>query len=490
MRRLYLLFALATFVLVAALPFAAQAQVPAKISYQGLVLDEAQALLADGTYQVTFRLYSEDGGAPALWSETQTVAVEGGLLSTLIGAGEALDLPFDEPYYLTVQLEGQPESQRVPLSTSAYAFLARDVPDGTVVRSISGMQDDVEIVGGEGIAVEQQDNRLVISAEGSRPLPGFGPGERGTITPIQKLYPATEEEDEKVLESVMKTLGAGGSNTGLDAAYDNGRIITLDDGRVVYQGLSGSIGLEFNDSDMLFRSTNGDNPKMRFRVDTAVPLQVYRIEIDAASGIWNFANSTGGTVPLQMTKTAADNLVKLDGSSLVLQNTSGTAKITLNTDESGDGRVTTQELAITGGSDLSEGFDVSGAHGIAEPLPGMVVSIDPAHPGKLAVSGTPYDRMVAGVVSGAGGIETGLIMGQEGSVADGEVPVALTGRVYVYVDAASGAIAPGDLLTTSATPGHAMKVTDHARAQGAILGKAMTALPEGRGLVLMLVSLQ
>ena len=191
-----------------------------------------------------------------------------------------------------------------------------------------------------------------------------------------------------------------------------------------------------------------------------------------------------------MTKTATDKLLTLDGSALKLRNASGTTKITLDTDVSGDGRVTTDELEIKGGSDLSETFDVSGGYGVAAPEPGMVVSINPSNPGRLTISGRPYDRMVAGVVSGAGGIETGLIMGQEGSVADGSVPVALTGRVYVYVDAAYGAVQPGDLLTTSETPGHAMKVTDYGRSQGAILGKAMTALPEGRGLVLMLVSLQ
>lgn len=48
----------------------------------------------------------------------------------------------------------------------------------------------------------------------------------------------------------------------------------------------------------------------------------------------------------------------------------------------------------------------------------------------------------------------------------------------------------GHLLTTSATPGHAMKVTNYAKGHGAIIGKAMTALKEGKGLVLVLVSLQ
>ena len=46
------------------------------------------------------------------------------------------------------------------------------------------------------------------------------------------------------------------------------------------------------------------------------------------------------------------------------------------------------------------------------------------------------------------------------------------------------------MLTTSATPGHAMKATDLGAAQGAIIGKAMTPLDDGRGLVLVLVNLQ
>jgi hypothetical protein len=75
-------------------------------------------------------------------------------------------------------------------------------------------------------------------------------------------------------------------------------------------------------------------------------------------------------------------------------------------------------------------------------------------------------------------------------VVDGEYPVALTGRVYVWADASNGAIVPGDLLTTSDIPGHAMKVMDYEQAQGAILGKAMSSLETGTGLVLILVSLQ
>ena len=84
-----------------------------------------------------------------------------------------------------------------------------------------------------------------------------------------------------------------------------------------------------------------------------------------------------------------------------------------------------------------------------------------------------------------------MTMGQAGTIADGEYPVALTGRVYCLVDATDAAIEPGDMLTTSSTVGHAMKVDDPDSAAGAIIGKAMTSLNKGeKGLVLVLVNLQ
>lgn len=153
-----------------------------------------------------------------------------------------------------------------------------------------------------------------------------------------------------------------------------------------------------------------------------------------------------------------------------------------------NGAMAAQVVQITGGSDLSEKFEVRDAQAAAQP--GMVVAIDPANPGKLVVSSRAYDRRVAGILSGAGGVKPGMLMGQSGTLADGDHPVALTGRVYVWADASNGPIVPGDLLTTSNIPGHAMKVTSYNKAQGATIGKAMTGLAQGRGLVLTLVTLQ
>jgi len=151
-----------------------------------------------------------------------------------------------------------------------------------------------------------------------------------------------------------------------------------------------------------------------------------------------------------------------------------------------NGKTTCSVLEITGGSDITEPFDILEKHTIK---PGMVVVIDSENPEKLKISDKEYDRCVAGIVSGAGGINPGISMAQKTDL-KGEHQVALTGRVYGLCDASYGSIKPGDLLTTSPKSGHAMKVKDYKRAQGAILGKAMTNLEQGQGLVLILVTLQ
>jgi hypothetical protein len=93
------------------------------------------------------------------------------------------------------------------------------------------------------------------------------------------------------------------------------------------------------------------------------------------------------------------------------------------------------------------------------------------------------------VVSGANGISHGMKLGQDGAL-DGETLVAMTGRVYVKCSTENGAIRAGDLLTTSATSGHAMRASDYDRSNGAVIGKAMSTLDSGTGLVLVLVNLQ
>src|SRR5690606_36180256 len=98
-------------------------------------------------------------------------------------------------------------------------------------------------------------------------------------------------------------------------------------------------------------------------------------------------------------------------------------------------------------------------------------------------------RRVAGVVSGAGNYRPGIVLDTRDGVGNRQ-PIALLGKVLCKADAAYGPIEIGDLLTTSPTPGHAMKADDSSRAFGAVIGKAMSSLNAGTGLVSTLIALQ
>ncbi len=181
---------------------------------------------------------------------------------------------------------------------------------------------------------------------------------------------------------------------------------------------------------------------------------------------------------------AGTNLI-IDNNEIIARNNGVASTLYLN---KGGTFVQVPGLQITGGADLAEPFNVNEKDLV---LPGMVMSIDPENPGKLKVSFSSYDRTVAGIVSGANGIKPGVSMSQHGKEeTEGSTQIALTGRLYALVDASYGDIQPGDLLTTSNTAGHVMKVSDFSKAHGAIIGKAMTPLKEGKGHVLVLVSLQ
>lgn len=143
------------------------------------------------------------------------------------------------------------------------------------------------------------------------------------------------------------------------------------------------------------------------------------------------------------------------------------------------------DIVLAGpGGDCAEDFDIATSHGVE---PGTVMVLEDS--GALRPSEQGYDRKVAGVISGAGEYRSGMILGRCESSRQ-RVPIALVGKVYCKADAQYAPIEVGDLLTTSPTMGHAMKARDSSMAFGAVIGKALRALGEGRGLIPVLVALQ
>jgi hypothetical protein len=131
-----------------------------------------------------------------------------------------------------------------------------------------------------------------------------------------------------------------------------------------------------------------------------------------------------------------------------------------------------------GHGDLAENYKADGVEA------GDVVVI--GEDGRLVKCTQERDTRVAGIVS------TQPSMKLNGRLAEGKgvAPLALVGRVTCKVDATRAPIKPGDLLVTSATPGHAMKCTSRRPAAGTVLGKALEGLERGTGVIHVLVTLR
>jgi hypothetical protein len=136
-------------------------------------------------------------------------------------------------------------------------------------------------------------------------------------------------------------------------------------------------------------------------------------------------------------------------------------------------------------ADCAEDFYVAGAESIE---PGTVMVLG-EEGGALHQSRQAYDKRVAGVISDAGDYKPGIVLDKRQTPGNRQ-PIALMGKVFCKVDAQFGPIKVGDLLTTSPTPGHAMKTNDPFKAFGAVIGKALQPLTEGQGLIPILIALQ
>jgi len=318
--------------------------------------------------------------------------------------------------------------------------------------------------GGVGIGTANPLYKLHVAALGNHALfsqSDIGIGVWGQSTSNSALYGQSTSGYGVQGMSVNSTGVYGFSNTGT-AIFGNSTLNDAIEGTAHVGGKSGIYGLGNNGANGVAGIT------------------------DSGTGVYGSSNSNTGVSGNSSTGTGLIGTGKFGVSGF--GHTGGFGGYFNNVDAGqialfveGTGRMNVLQVA---GSDVAERFDA-----VAEAKPGLVVVIDPDRPGQLSIARNAYDRRVAGVISGANKLDAGMVLSDlPGS--KNSLPVALSGRVWVYCDATRSAIQPGDLLTTSNIPGHAMKVTNRAKAQGATIGKAMTSLKSGRGLVLVLVTLQ
>ena len=293
----------------------------------------------------------------------------------------------------------------------------------------------------------------------------------GTITPQAKLEIAGQNglKIRGFQPFITLTDSNGGNKSGFVQGI-NGDVVLLTESRaaLVVKDVSGNVGIGAN------------TPQAKFHVVGTSWFQGDTTPLPAAAGkgiIVGFSGEQGYISSFDYgTFTPKNLLLNLGGGNVGIGTTAPQAKLDVA------GTTKTNILQITGGSDLAENFEIAD-----NARPGMVVAIAPK--GRLSIARGAYNTRVAGIISGANNLSAGMILPNLPG-AKRSMPVALNGRVWVYSDATRQPIKAGDLLTTSNTPGYAMKAANYRRAQGAIIGKAMTELKSGKGLVLVLVSLQ
>jgi hypothetical protein len=323
--------------------------------------------------------------------------------------------------------------------------------------------EKTQIKGGE--VTLQRSNKPVVRLDASSSTAWIGGnGDDGNIL----LFPASGDNS-SLATSTVRLSGQSGQ-------LQLGKKGSLQKSRVELDGATGQVALRAGNADTIF--LDGSKGQMTLRADdkNRILLESARgyIELNDENGAtkmrlfgshghaWLGGHGEGGLVAIF--PSTADNVTDTTKASIFLDGNAGDI--------------------ILQNADCAEEFDVAADVTVE---PGTVMVIDDE--GRMRPSSTSYDRRVAGVVSGAGSLKPGIVLGRQTSSST-RLPIALTGKVNCYVDASSAPIETGDLLTTSNTPGCAMKALDTAQAFGAVIGKALSPLSTGNGLIPILVALQ
>jgi hypothetical protein len=410
---------------------------------------------------VTLSVYRDEKGGRPLWQETQHVVVDAsGRFNVLVGSSTQDGIPADlftqgEPRWLGVLVNrlGEREQARLPLASVPYALKAIDADTlGGRPATAYALADSLAAAGAAAAVV-----RSATTAAGGTNPPSTT-NTAGSAGHLSKFTDTVNLGDSVLFQS--------GGRIGLST------ISPLDFFHVAFTDAGGSVtGFAVQNlsssptaySGMLFYDENGALGQFQGFNNLT---HEYRVNNVAAGGSINF-----------MLGSSSKFAVAPNGNIGIGTMTPAT-KLQVAGDVTVDGNIGAKY------QDVAEWVES------ASPLePGTVVIVDPTQPNRVLASSKAYDTRVAGAVSR----QPGLVLGER---SDSRAMVAQSGRVRVRADAGYGAIKIGDLLVTSPTEGYAMRSrpmrvggrTMHR--PGTLLGKALEPLPEGKGDILVLLTLQ
>jgi hypothetical protein len=469
----------------AATPVAGSAAAPQEeggaqgiIPYTAQLSDEQGKAITDGLYDFVFEVYAAQTGGSPLWSETQAgVAVKSGRVNVTLGGLTRLPKTAVESKQLWLAV-----SVRGPNEADYTALTPRQAISPSGPNAVS--------------ALTCPHNHFGDYWPGTSTSYGLNLTNNGTGDGIRAYTKSTAWDYAAVYAINDATTGAG---TAVYANSNRGL------GLYAYSGMDDAIEAHSNTtwaSAVYAHSENGN-------------------------GVWAVSTNKIAVFGATFTNTAASPAAKFlnRNTSASVANTAVWAGSFWNHtfeghDIDANGNSTNRTFYVARWGDVrADGTFASPAADYAEVLPAvgdtgpgdvLVIGLD----GKLALSTKPNQTSVAGVYSTKpgflGGVaeddpnagpdtrkaQAGLSVDPKTGKADvtsymaeGEVPLAMVGVVPVKASAENGAIVPGDLLVTSATPGHCMKAGANP-AQGSVIGKALSGLDSGTGTIKLLVTLQ
>jgi hypothetical protein len=103
---------------------------PSVMSYEGYITNSDGTPVANGNYDFTFSIYTEEAGGSPVWvEEHKSVPVDNGFIQLYLGRGtppNPLNLPFDSQYYVGISVGEAPEmTPRLELTSTGYSFRSK-----------------------------------------------------------------------------------------------------------------------------------------------------------------------------------------------------------------------------------------------------------------------------------------------------------------------------------------------------------------------------
>jgi hypothetical protein len=196
------------------------------LQYQGRLADPGSGEpVADGSYSMTFRLYTVASGGTALWTETKDVAVQGGLFSTSLGDTVALSQSLFNGQELWLGIKVGSDDEATPRQQILPAAYALGLVPGAAMQadSSSAALQVTNLGSGDALLVNGQmtlSGNLTVSGALSGGTHTHSGADITSGTVAEAYIDEALARDSEILPTVLDNDGAGST---LDADLLDGQ---------------------------------------------------------------------------------------------------------------------------------------------------------------------------------------------------------------------------------------------------------------------------